>query len=221
MNGAAPHDLLWVTDWQALHAAAPLPAWASADSLGRAPVVVRREWVADRALIPVGLRGRTRSQRLAAYLERGAVRRVVRPETLAQEAAWRGQPQFGPVPALAALGRVAPMLDASGLRWGPGGSIGYALASGLPVLHPDSDLDLVVRVDTPLAPDQARLLKATLSGCECRIDMQIDTGSGGFSFAEWIRENGRVLLKTDIGPFLTSDPWNRTGWLELAGEAFW
>jgi phosphoribosyl-dephospho-CoA transferase len=216
MNGAAPHDLLWVADWQALRAPAPLPAWASAG----APVVVRRERVADPALIPVGLRGAARSQRLGAYLECGAVLRAVRPEMLAHEAAWRRRPQFGRFPAVAALGRVAPLLDASGLHWGPGGSTGYALASGLPVLRPDSDLDLVVRAHTPLTPEQAGLLKAALGGGGCRIDLQIDTGDGGFSFAEWIRESGRVLLKTGIGPFLTSDPWNRTGWLDLAGPEF-
>jgi phosphoribosyl-dephospho-CoA transferase len=220
MNSAAAHDLLWVADWQALHAAAPLPSWASPERLGGAPVVVRRERVADRGLIPVGLRGPARSQRLGAYLECGAVLRSISPEMLAREAAWRRQPQFGRFPAVAALDRVAPMLDASGLRWGPGGSTGYALASGLPVLRPDSDLDLVVRADTPLTPEQAGLLIATLSGCECRIDMQIDTGSGGFSFSEWIRESGRVLLKTGIGPFITSDPWNRTGWLDRAGQEF-
>lgn len=218
MNSAAPHDLLWVADWQALHAPAPLPSWASPASLGRAPVVVRRERVADRGLIPVGLRGQTRSQRLGAYLECGAVLRSISPEMLAQEAAWRRQPQLRRFPAVAALGRVAPMLNASRLRWGPGGSTGYALASGLPVLRPDSDLDLVVRAQAPLTPDQAGLLKATLSGCECRIDIQVDTGSGGFSFAEWIRESGRVLLKTGIGPFITSDPWNLSGWLDLADQ---
>jgi len=24
-----------------------------------------------------------------------------------------------------------------------------------------------------------------------------------------------VLLKTNLGPFLTSDPWNQSGWLDI------
>jgi phosphoribosyl-dephospho-CoA transferase len=213
-----PHDLLWVADWQALHADAPLPPWASLDWLARAPVVVRREQVDDRKIVPVGLRGWERSQRLGAYLDRSAVLRLIRPEMLVQDVAWRRQPQFERFPAIVALSRLAPSLNASGLCWGPSGGVGYALASGLPVLHADSDLDLLVRSETPLTPDQTRLLRATLSGHGCRIDMQVDTGHGGFTFAEWIRESGRVLLKTGMGPFLTGNPWNRTGWLNKIGK---
>ena len=47
----------------------------------------------------------------------------------------------------------------------------------------------------------------------------IDTGhGGGFAFTEWTRSHGRVLLKTGLGPFLTGDPWNRTGWLNTMGR---
>lgn len=213
------HDLLWIADRRALHAAGPLPSWVDAASMLQAPVVVRRERLADLALIPVGLRGRLRCERLAAYLDAGAVLRKASPEMLSREAAWRRMPALAQLPAAIALQRIAPMLDQSGLCWGPTGSIGYALASGLPVLRPDSDLDLLVRADAPLGADQERLLQAVLEGQGCRIDMQIDTGAGGFAFAEWIRGDGRVLLKTGSGPFLTGDPWNRSGWLDAAPKA--
>jgi phosphoribosyl-dephospho-CoA transferase len=212
------HDLLWVTDWHALHAAAPLPPWVEAEWMARAPVVVRREQIEGTALIPVGLRGRERSERLGAYLESGAVLRWTTPERLARQAAWRHRPCLATLPATAALERIAPALDASGLSWGPTGSMGFTLASGLPALRAQSDLDLLVRSDTPLTRDQAQMLAGMLDGHGCRIDMQIDTGHGGFALAEWTRNNGRVLLKTGMGPFLTGDPWNRTGWLDTAGR---
>jgi phosphoribosyl-dephospho-CoA transferase len=47
--------------------------------------------------------------------------------------------------------------------------------------------------------------------------MQIDTGHGGFAFAEWRRNAGRVLLKTDAGPFMTDDPWDLAGCLDARG----
>jgi phosphoribosyl-dephospho-CoA transferase len=213
-----PHDLLWVADWRALHASGALPPWAGAQWIARAPVVVRRERVDAAELVPVGVRGKTRDQRLASYLERGAVTQWISPEMLAREASWRRRPQLQGFPATLALDRIAPALDASGLRWGPAGSMGYALASGLPVLRTDSDLDLVVRCDTPLTAEQARLLQSALAGHGCRIDMQIDTGHGGFSFAEWNRAGGRVLIKTDAGPFMTTDPWNGTGWMDAPDE---
>jgi phosphoribosyl-dephospho-CoA transferase len=175
--------------------------------LAHAPVVVRRERPADPALIPVGLRGETRSQRLSAYVHRDAVLQVVRPETLVTNAAWQNRLTLQRFTAVAALEELAPRLDSTGLCWGPTGSTGFTLATGLTVLHTDSDLDLVVRAPAPLTPAQASILRAVLASSPCRVDMQIDTGRGAFSFAEWASGHGRVLLKTDTGPLLTADPW--------------
>lgn len=202
-----PHDLLWVTSRKALVSDAALPDWAVSGRLAHAPVVVRRERPADPALIPVGLRGETRSQRLSAYVHRDAVLRVVRPETLVTNAAWQNRLTLQRFTAVAALEELAPRLDSTGLCWGPTGSTGFTLATGLTVLHTDSDLDLVVRAPAPLTPAQAAILRAVLDGSPCRVDMQIDTGRGAFSFAEWASGQGRVLLKTDTGPSLTGDPW--------------
>jgi phosphoribosyl-dephospho-CoA transferase len=203
-----PHELLWIADWRALHAADALPDWARQEWIMRAPVVVRRERVGQATLIPVGLRGKTRPQRLGAYLDCTAVARSMSPEMLARDAGWRSRAELQGLPATAALERIAPLLDASGLAWGPVGGMGYALASGLQVLRHESDLDLLVRCDAPLTPGQAQLLNAVMQGHGCRIDMQIDTGHGGFSFAEWARNAGRVLLKTGDGPLMCSDPWD-------------
>ena len=208
-----PHELLWATTAQALGA---VPGWATGEWLSRAPVVVRREtMVAGR--IPVGLRGKTRSERCGAYLHCDAVARCVTPEMLAR-AGVDPCPVAGEVAALAAMRTLAPLLDATGLSWGPTGGVGFALASGLPVLHADSDLDLVLRASAPLGVDVAGALGALMHVVSCRLDLQIDTGHGAFSFAEWSAGHRRVLLKTDIGPFLTDDPWNLGGWLDVAGE---
>ncbi len=213
-----PHDLLWVASRDALVTHEPLPDWATTGRLAHAPVVVRREQVGDRALIPVGLRGQTRSQRMGAYLHHDAVLRVVRPETLARNAAWRNQLTLQRFSAVAALDDLAPSLDSTGLCWGPTGSIGFTLATGLPVLHAHSDLDLVVRAPAPLTPAQAAILRTVLRRSPCRVDMQIDTGRGAFSFAEWANGNGRVLLKTDIGPLLTGDPWTAGASIDSARD---
>jgi phosphoribosyl-dephospho-CoA transferase len=36
--------------------------------------------------------------------------------------------------------------------------------------------------------------------------VQVDTGTGGFALAEYVRGGG-VLLKTDAGPRFVADPW--------------
>ena len=201
-----PHDLLWIRGLHALACAEALPEWVGAARLAKAPVVVRREQLADPMLVPVGVRGETREQRLRCHVHHDAVLRSMRPEQLLSGAVWQNRvalPRFAVVAALEAL---MPSLDATGLCWGPTGSMGFSLATGIPVIHADSDLDLVVRAPVRLTAVQAELLHAAIEQAPCRVDMQIDTGHGGFSFAEWTRGKG-VLLKTGAGPMLTDDPW--------------
>jgi phosphoribosyl-dephospho-CoA transferase len=202
-----PHDLLWISGLDGLASDQPLPAWATAEWLACAPVVIRREKVSDAAWLPVGLRGKTRSERCKALLSRDAVAKWVPPEFLVRTEAWNAHPQWSAFPAVQALAGMASALTGIGLRWGPTGSVGFSLASGLAVLREESDLDVVVRASVPLRVEQIALLQAVQSSWLCRIDIQIDTGNGGFAFAEWIGGRKSVLLKTDIGPVLTTDPW--------------
>lgn len=196
-----PHDLLWTTDDAALSFDGPRPHWPLTG-----PVVVRRETRTD-GLLPVGLRGTTRSQRCKAYLPAGAVLRRVTPEMLARDA--RGQRGY---PCLDALATLAPLFDTLGLAWGPTGGVGFFLASGLPVLREGSDLDLLLRAPQRLTDPQVALLASMQAAGPCRVDIQVDTGHGAFALAEWLRRPRRLLpkllLKTGAGPLLVTDPWS-------------
>lgn len=92
-------------------------------------------------------------------------------------------------------------------RWGITGSVGYALATGLPTLHADSDLDLTLRAPQRLAQDDLAAWQQAVAGLACRVDTQVETPHGAFALAEWLRD-GRTLLKTNRGPLPVSDPWN-------------
>jgi phosphoribosyl-dephospho-CoA transferase len=222
-----PHDLLWLTVADRFHPADGWPDWLDAEWFLRAPVVVRREEMRD-CRLPVGARGTVRSQRCKGYVQRRAVARCVTPEMLARSlralpaasARQAAVPRAGltyaapaspaptpPWPALLALARLAPGLDATGLAWGPTGGVGFQLATGLPVLHADSDLDLLVRAPAPLDDGRRRQLAALYEEAGCRIDIQVDTGHGAFALSEWLRSPARVLLKTGGGPRLCRDPW--------------
>ena len=217
-----------------------LAEWLAAGAL--TPVVVRREATECANMLPVGIRGSGRHQRQAAYLFIEAVLRITRPEALVPGAVCAGH---GLLPRAAAryracsepegkaaaqhsqycaLGRlqsalvaIAPALNSLGLPWGPTGGLGFALATGLPVVHPGSDLDLVVRAPKPLTQSQVQALAAAVQEGDCRVDLQIDTGHAGFSFNEWLssarrvpepgNRRGRILLKTNTGPLLVNDPW--------------
>jgi phosphoribosyl-dephospho-CoA transferase len=205
LDDPTPHDLLWIRQLQDLVSETPLPAWAWGQAA--TPVVVRRERTADSSLIPVGLRGRTRSERHAAYLPRGRVLLRLVPEQLAQTRAWTRFPQFADFSCVGALAGLAPSLDAAGLTWGITGSVGFALATGIPVMRPHSDLDLLLRVARPMPRHDATKLVATLRIFPVRIDVQVDTSRGAFALSEWASGRPRVLLKTDDGPVLVDDPW--------------
>jgi phosphoribosyl-dephospho-CoA transferase len=194
-----PHDLLFARGPDAFQAAGPRPGWLDA----RAPLVVRREATAP-GVAAVGARGLQRNERCKGYLALADVADIVTPRMLAQRLPAR--PGAEVPPCIVALHALAPRLDALDVDWGPAGGAGYWLACGLPVLRATSDLDLLVRL--PRRPPAATLaaLAALLEGQPCRIDLQVDTGTGGFALAEYVR-GGSVLLKTDSGPRLVANPW--------------
>lgn len=200
------HDLLWLRPLT-LDSAASLPAWLLSGWLRTAPVVVRREHVAHPDYVAVGVRGWARSQRLAAYVPSQAAIRCVTPESLVRPAAWCWQPGLRRFAAVRALAGLASALEGLGLAWGPVGGVGFALASGWPVLHVGSDLDLLIRAHRQFTDAQANMMRAAFASAGCRVDAQIDTGAGGFAFTEWASGAKRVLLRTATGPVLTSDPW--------------
>ncbi|MBA5635592.1 malonate decarboxylase holo-ACP synthase [Duganella sp. LX20W] len=199
-----PHDLLWLDRPDAFMPAGERPVW-----LVHAPLVVRRE-AAPADQVPVGARGLRRNERCAGYARAGAVVRHVSPAMLIRRVADDGA-RFASaadaLPCVAALLALAPRLKALGLECGPTGGVGFWLASGLPVLTPASDLDLVVRAPARLDPAVIGVLHALREHAPCRLDIQIDTGVGGFALSEYAEGAGRVLLKTAHGPVLVADPW--------------
>lgn len=201
----APHDLLWLADAHRCLQGVALPDWISLAALDTMPVVVRRDARHPDA-IAVGLRGRSREERFGTWIAPADVKRVVTPVEIAASRTWR-KPELAALAAIRTLDAVADALDTRNIRWGVGGSAGFTLASGINVLHAQSDLDLLVYADHSLSQADADLLAALQDAGPARIDIQIDTPQGGFSFLEWRRTGGKVLLKTAHGPKMCDDPW--------------
>lgn len=199
MSAPRPHDLLFPRRPGAFRTDGPRPAWLDA----AAPLVVRRE-ATPHGILPVGARGLARNERCKGYLALEDAARIVTPRMLAQSLA--AHAPAASLPCLSALLALAPRLDALDVDWGPAGGTGFWLACSLPVLRPTSDLDLVVRLPRRPQAHVLAALAALVDGQPCRIDVQVDTGAGGFALTEFLR-GGRVLLKTDTGPRLVADPW--------------
>jgi phosphoribosyl-dephospho-CoA transferase len=199
-----PHDLLRLKPG-AMLLESEVPTWV-AESLALAPfVVVRRGEIRD-GRIPVGVRGSTRAQRHPASLHVNDVAEVVTPEAIAASSAWRTYSR-GALPAFAALDRVATASAVRNLTWGPGGSVGFELASGMSVVREDSDLDVIVRPTTRHSREDLERFANAVDGSAVRVDIVVEATQGAVALHEWLRSPQRVLIKTASGPQLGAFHW--------------
>ncbi|WP_414165798.1 malonate decarboxylase holo-ACP synthase [Superficieibacter sp. BNK-5] len=199
-----PHDLIWLTARDALDGITE--SWVDDVWHTGLPVVVRRD-VDAQGRIPVGVRGMRRDQRAAGWVRSESVTRVVAPDDLVEPQTLLRSPFISQPPVQVALQLAQQTWP---WTWGVTGSVGYALATGIPVIHAQSDLDLLIRAPQPLVPAQLERWQQSLTTVLCRADTQVETPYGGFALAEWLRD-GKVLLKTSRGPRLVRDPWHREG----------
>jgi phosphoribosyl-dephospho-CoA transferase len=201
-----PHDLVELARIDAVTAGPDTPGWV-VESLSRAPFAVVRRARSRDGLVPIGVRGAARHQRFAAWLSPSQIKRRIGPEDLARDETWRTTPRAASLPHFALLDRVAATMRALALTWGPAGSAGYELASGIPALTPASDIDLVVRVARTLSREIARSLLVETASLPIRIDVQIETPHGAVALAEYAAGSAPIVLRTLDGPRLVADPW--------------
>lgn len=199
VNSVLAHDLLWGMTPEQLPADAP--QWAIDSLAAGQPVVVRRALSED-GCVAVGVRGRLREQRLAAFMSVDSIACRVSPEALCQVESARD------LPVMQALRQLRPVLDDCGWTWGVSGSVGFELASGFTAMHERSDLDLILRTPQLITRNQARKLVAYFEQAICRVDLQLQTPFGAVALREWAGNASRVLLKNAREACLVSDPWN-------------
>jgi phosphoribosyl-dephospho-CoA transferase len=94
-------------------------------------------------------------------------------------------------------------------RWGPGGSVGFELATGRYSATPQSDLDLVIYADERLSAEEAKHLHATTQSLPSAVDVRVETPFCGFSLAEYAScAPAPILLRKASGVVLGVDPWD-------------
>lgn len=195
-----PHDLLRLTP-QAELIADDSPHWLAA-ALARATLVVVRRGEIQGDLVPVGVRGMTRAERFPAWLRRRDIAATITPESLAHSSAPRR-----PLPALAALAEVAKAAAPLDLVWGPAGSVGFELASGVAVVTEDSDLDIVLRPHMKHVRADLAAFMHRVELLAVRVDVTIESDMGAVALREWLQSPDRALIKTKSGPQLGAFSW--------------
>lgn len=195
-----PHDLIWLNGRDALEGITE--GWVDVHWHVDLPVVVRRDFD-KQGRIPVGVRGLNRSQRAPAWVNLDNIVRICSPESLTSSQTLLKSPfvSLSPIQMALSISRhVWPWV------WGITGSTGYALATGIPVMHSSSDLDLLIRAPQPLPYKLLEYWQCLLTQGSCQADTQIETLNGAFALNEWLRD-GKALLKTSQGPRLVDNPW--------------
>jgi phosphoribosyl-dephospho-CoA transferase len=196
-----PHDLIRIAKPDNLVADRALPEWAIF-SLKNAPfVVVRRSHQPDN-FVAVGVRGLQRGQRLAAWLKRSEVQEIVTPDMLVFPGNWKTEYYDELSKPILTLKKITPILNRTNLPWGPTGSTGFELATGVKTLTENGDLDLVLNVAEPLPIKYAVSLLEKLNSISLvRLDIQLNTPLGGTSLQDYVISQ-TVLVKTMAGPML-------------------
>jgi phosphoribosyl-dephospho-CoA transferase len=167
-------------------------------------VVVRRGRIED-GLIPVGVRGSQRHERCAGFTRLSEVLESRRPDQLRLMLA---EDSRRALQAFRTLSYLESHLVGLDMGWGPGGSVGYELASGIPVVRADSDLDFILFAPRKLEITEAQDLWRMVSSAPGKVDVLVETPFYGFSLEEFVTTSPRkILLRTTDDRILGSNPW--------------
>ena len=235
MSAAQIHDLLEIDAERFLEAQSSAPGWV-AESLRRAPfVVVRRGLSRAEEGIAIGVRGAQRNERWAGGCRPDRVRRILTPPMLLSRLvtasgpdpmtrphrASRPDPVTRPtasatradvIPALRTLALLAKRWKDLDSAWGPGGSVGFELATGHHAASPQSDLDVVIYAGSRMTQHEARTLCESAQGLPAAVDIRVETPICGFSLTEYAnRAPLPILLRFAHGTVLGTDPWADLG----------
>jgi phosphoribosyl-dephospho-CoA transferase len=184
-----------------------VPSWVFRELRETSLVVVRRG-VVTRDRIPIGIRGPERAQRWAASYPPDAVRQIITPTDLLNR--FNKTEDLSVSPACNSLRSLAIEWQWFTHSWGPGGSVGFELATTRKrTATPQSDLDIIVYADKQLSRTDAKRLLISARGLQATVDIRIETPVCGFSLAEYVEPSAKsMLLRTCVGPILSDNAWN-------------
>ena len=200
------HDLLLVKSMTIEEACMAEPTWVR-PALAKYPWVVARRAIAPENRIAVGVRGRERQQRWGGFMRNDQILKAIAPWYLRSSMADNERLSL---PAIDSLCFLEIELRALSNDWGPGGSVGYELATSAPVVTQESDLDLVLSAPDCFDRDFAQDLLKKIARAPAEVDVRVETLWCGFSLEEYARGKSRKLLvRTATGPLLTAAPWDQ------------
>ena len=213
-----PHYLLAVDPKQLIEAVckhSSVPKWVE-EQVRTTPFVVVRRGLATGHEIPIGVRGKERNQRWAASCHPKLVKSIITPSQLLTRPIPTSR--VNATPALRTLDLLKERWMDLGRPWGPGGSIGFELATGMHVVKPESDLDIVIYATRRITADEAKSLCARAMDLPAVVDIRVETLVFGFSLWEFASDRpAAILMRAPNEVMLGTDPWamNSQSWIRM------
>jgi phosphoribosyl-dephospho-CoA transferase len=185
---------------------ASAPKWVE-EGLRKNPFVVVRRGLATEERIPIGVRGAERNQRWAAFCYPTLVKSIITPSQLLRCTVPTSRGNA--IPSLRALALLKDRWRDLDRPWGPGGSVGFELATGSHVARLGSDLDIVIYAENRMMADEANSLCARAINLPVTVDIRVETPVCGFSLREFASESpAAILMRAPNGIILGTDPWD-------------
>jgi phosphoribosyl-dephospho-CoA transferase len=199
------HDLLEIDAKRLLASQPSAPQWVEGE-LRKSPFAVVRRGPAPGQEIPIGVRGTGRNQRWAGFCHPKVVKSILTPPQLLGRTIPTSRADA--IPALRALNLLKDRWVDFVLPWGPGGSVGFELATGNYVAKPESDLDIVVYAKKRMTGEEAKSVYDRTMNLPAAIDIRVETPVCGFSLREFASQSlAAILLRAPSGIVLGKDPW--------------
>jgi phosphoribosyl-dephospho-CoA transferase len=204
---ANPHDLLELTSATAVREIAHAPDWVEQSLSACCYAVVRRKQIASNH-IAIGIRGKERSQRWAGSINVNDIKMVIRPFEIRTKDMIKHERSIT-IPALQNLQTLEAKWSELEFRWGPGGSVGFELATGFPAATQTSDLDIVLFAPQRFSQTRAQELFLAVREIGNTIDVLVEAPACAFSLAEYASAEGQSIMLRSCGePSVGTDPWN-------------
>lgn len=202
----AVHDVVFLREEEAFISSVTPQAWVE-EALKETLAAVVRRGPRPGALVPVGVRGRDRSQRCAGFVSSAAITESIKPEQLVERRVWRKYRRREQIAALRHLELLTDTWTSSDVVWGPVGVIGFELATRHPITDQHSDLEIMIRAGNRISFEQAEAYLEVAVSAEIHVEVQLETPQGGVSLLDYLRRPPKFLVQTDAGPKLVRDPW--------------
>ncbi|MEK4424845.1 malonate decarboxylase holo-ACP synthase [Solibacillus sp. FSL K6-1523] len=185
------HDIVFLYSNEEVEIFEQKPHWMLTDEMANRIAVVRRLKVTGEK-VAIGFRGNNRSKRFAAFTSAQNIERIIKPVDVLQF--------VPPVSHEKSIKQLKEILQH--FEWGIGGSVGFSMATGIQVCHEQSDIDVIIYMDSIAEVSKLETLKPKLSQCENKLDIQIEMKGLGGVVLDDVLNNEKFIVRTSTGPIL-------------------